>query len=85
MLIRLRSNALLADHKAKFPITIHAILGTGTLKVDGREYALSPGTIVPVEAYVVHSVQASPALAILVTFFRQPHSAAGDGATARFD
>lgn len=71
VLIRLRAGALLADHTAKFPITIHAVLGSGTLNVEGRGYPLSPGTIVPVEAQAVHNVQAAPELAILVTFFRQ--------------
>lgn len=71
VVIRLRAGALLADHSAKFPITIHALLGSGILRVAGREYPLTPGVIVPVDAHVVHNVQADPELAILVTFFRQ--------------
>ena len=85
VLIRLRSGALLADHTAKFPITIHAVLGAGTLNVAGREYVLSPGTIVPVEAHVVHNVQATPELAILVTFFRRVNGEAGNDTTAQSD
>lgn len=85
VLIRLRANALLADHSAKFPITIHAVLGKGVLNVAGRVYPLEPGTIVPVEAHAVHNVQAEPELAILVTFFRQPAVEAGADTTARFD
>lgn len=71
VLIRLRDSALLADHSAQFPITIQALLGQGTLKVAGREYRLAANVIVPVDAHVVHSVQAEPELAILVTFFRR--------------
>ncbi|MBI3246641.1 MAG: hypothetical protein HYZ50_09060 [Deltaproteobacteria bacterium] len=71
VVIRLRASALLADHSAKFPITIHALLGSGLLRVAGREYPLTPGVIVPVDAHVIHNVQAEPELAILVTFFRQ--------------
>ena len=85
VLIRLRSGALLADHTAKFPITIHVVAGAGTLNVAGREYVLSPGTIVPVDAHVVHNVQATPELAILVTFFRSVHAQTGNDTTARFD
>lgn len=71
VVIRLRAGALLADHSAKFPITIQALLGNGVLRVAGCEYPLMPGVIVPVDAHVVHNVQADPELAILVTFFRQ--------------
>ena len=85
VLIRLRAGALLADHTAKFPITIHAILGAGTLNVAGHKYVLSPGTIVPVQAHVVHNVQATPEVAILVTFFRRVNAEAGNDTTARFD
>jgi len=85
VLIRLRSGALLADHTAKFPITIHAVLGKGTLNVAGQVYPLSPGTVVPVEAHAIHHVQANPELAILVTFFRQAGSATEVETTARFD
>jgi quercetin dioxygenase-like cupin family protein len=85
VLIRLRSQALLADHSAKFPITIHTVLGKGTLNVAGRVYALSPGVIVPVDAHAVHNVQAEPELAILVSFFRQPDMPLGGETTARFD
>jgi len=85
VLIRLRSGALLADHTAKFPITIQAVFGAGTLNVAGREYVLSPGTIVPVKAHVIHNVQATPELAILVTFFRNATAEAGNDTTAQFD
>ncbi len=83
--IRLRQNACLADHSARVPITIHALLGTGTLSVADQTYLLAPGVIVPVDAHVVHSVRAEPALAILVTFFRQPATDIGEETTARFE
>lgn len=85
VLIRLRASALLADHSARVPITIHALLGKGELNVAGKVYSLIPGTIVPVDAHVVHNVQADPTLAILVTFFRQPETEAGGETTAQFD
>jgi quercetin dioxygenase-like cupin family protein len=84
VLICLRQSALLADHSARVPITIQTVLGKGTLRVGDRVFALSPGILVPVDAHVEHNVQAEPAVALLVTFFRQ----AGDAAietTAKFD
>ena len=85
VLIRLRDGALLANHAARVPITIHALLGKGSLHVGGAEYLLAPGVIVPVDAQVEHHVQADPELAILVTFFRRPEGEAGSDTTARFD
>jgi quercetin dioxygenase-like cupin family protein len=85
VLIQLRRGALLADHAAKFPITIQAVVGKGTLRVDADTYALTPGVIVPVDAHVVHSVQAEPAVAILVSFFRNSEVSDEDDTTARFE
>jgi quercetin dioxygenase-like cupin family protein len=84
VLIRLRDAALLADHSARVPITIHAVLGKGILNVAGETYTLTPGIIVPVDAHVVHHVRADPALAILVIFFRQPETEVGGETTAQF-
>jgi quercetin dioxygenase-like cupin family protein len=72
VLISLRNGAVLADHSARVPITIHALSGKGRLITAGNTYRVEPGIIVPVDAHVVHQVQAEPEVAILVTFFRQP-------------
>lgn len=85
VLIHLRQGALLADHSARVPIIVHALIGAGTLRVGNEEYALAPGVIVPVDAHVVHNVQAEPDLTILVTFFRQPEQAGEQETTAKFD
>ena len=85
VLISLRQGALLADHSARVPITVHAIVGTGVLRVGNDEYALVPGVIVPIDAHVVHNVQAEPDLAILVTFFRQAEHTGEPDTTARFE
>jgi len=85
VLIRLRAGAVLADHTAKFPIFIHAVLGQGTLNVAGQAHSLSPGTIIPVEAHAVHNVQANPELAILVTFFRQTGAGSESETTAQVE
>jgi len=85
VLIQLRHGALLADHSAQVPITIQAVVGAGLLRVGSEEYRLTPGVIVPVDAHVVHNVQADPDLAILVTFFRQPTQVARPDTTAQFE
>ena len=83
VLIRLRKRAFLANHSARVPITIHTLLGTGSLNVAGHVSPLTAGVIVPVDADVVHSVQAEPALAVLVTFFRQPETEVGSETAVR--
>lgn len=72
VLIRLRNEEVLPDHSVNDPITIHALHGKGTLNVAGRDHLLTPGVVVPLDAGVVHHVRPEPALALLVTFFRQP-------------
>ena len=85
VLIQLRRGATLADHSARCPITIHTVGGKGILRVGRAEHALIPGVIVPVDAHAVHNVQGDPALAILVSFFRQAGERKDDDTTARFD
>lgn len=85
VLIQLRRGALLADHSARVPITIQWVAGTGTLRVGNEEHTLLPGVIVPVDARAIHSVQAEPAVAILVSFFRQGEAEDENETTASFD
>jgi quercetin dioxygenase-like cupin family protein len=85
VIIQLRRGSLLADHSARFPITIQTLAGTGTLHVGSEEYELSSGVLVPVDAHVIHSVQGNPDVSILVTFFRQTEPPDGNDISARFD
>jgi len=85
VLIHLRQGALLADHSARVPITVHALIGTGTLRVESSAYALTPGVIIPIDAHIIHNVQAEPDLTILVTFFRQCKQLGEPETTAQFD
>ena len=78
VLIQLRHGAILDEHSARFPITIQALAGSGTLQVGADSYPLTPGVLVPVDPHVVHSVRAQPAVAILVSFFRQGDSSGKD-------
>ena len=72
-------------HSARVPITIQAVAGAGTLRVGDEQHALLPGVIVPLDAHAVHNVQADPAVAILVTFFRRDEAPDENDTTARFD
>lgn len=85
VLIQLRHDALLADHSARFPITIQALAGKGMLRLGNEEHVLVPGVLVPVDAHVVHNVQGEPDVAILVTFFRQADLQDENDTTAKFD
>ena len=85
VLIHLRQGALLADHSARVPITVQTIVGAGILRVGSHEYVLTPGVIVPIDAHVLHNVQANPEITILVTFFRQPEQEGELDTTARFE
>jgi quercetin dioxygenase-like cupin family protein len=85
VLIQLRRGVLLADHSARVPITIQAVVGKGILHVGSEMHELVPGVIVPVDAHVVHNVRGDPELAILVSFFRQAESHDENDTTARFD
>lgn len=69
--ITLRNGAVLAKHTAPVPITIQGLAGKGTLFVgDEREaVALEPGVLVTLEPNVPHEIQASPAVAFLLTQF----------------
>jgi quercetin dioxygenase-like cupin family protein len=85
VLIQLRRGALLADHSARFPITIQTLAGKGILRLGGAEHVLIPGVLVPVDAQVIHNVQGDPDVAILVTFFRQTAPQDENDTTAKFD
>lgn len=85
VVIKLRRGVILADHSARFPITIQTLAGKGWLRLGSEEHVLTPGVLVPVDAHAVHNVQGDPDVAILVTFFRQPEPQEGNDTTARFD
>jgi len=85
VLIQLRRGVLLADHSARVPITIQAVVGKGILHVGSDTHELVPGVIVPVDPHVLHNVRGDPELAILVSFFRQDEPHNEDDTTARFD
>ena len=85
VLIQLRRGVLLADHSARVPITIQAVAGMGSLRVGNEEHALLPSVLIPLDAHTVHNVQADPAVAILVSFFRHSDAQDENDTTARSD
>jgi quercetin dioxygenase-like cupin family protein len=85
VLIQLRRGTILADHSARFPITIQTLVGKGWLRLGGEEHELAPGVLIPVDAHAVHNVRPDPDIAILVTFFRHDDLGNDKDTTARFD
>jgi quercetin dioxygenase-like cupin family protein len=83
VLIQLRHGALLADHTARFPITIQAVAGKGFLRLGPETHVLSPGVLVPIDAHILHNVQGDPDVAILVSFFRQADARDESDSTAQ--
>lgn len=68
--ITLRNGKPLNRHLAREAVTIQCVSGNGVLVAgDGERISLTPGVIVPLEPGVPHSVEAVPAVSVLVTRF----------------
>ena len=71
--ITLRAGEVLAKHKAKEPITVLCLAGSGTFRA-GRDLEdrqkLEAGTLITLEAEIEHEVTAEPEIQIVVTKFR---------------
>jgi len=70
--ITLRNNAELKAHVSKEPITIHCVVGKGSLvNVTNREsFDLSSGVLITVEAEILHEVKASPEVSFLLIKYK---------------
>jgi len=72
--IKLQNSAVLSKHRAGEPITVFCIAGAGRFFA-GEELEESqemrPGTLVTLEADVLHEVTAAPNIHILVTRFKE--------------
>lgn len=74
MEIKLRNNAVLSKHKASEPITVLCLAGKGTFRAGDdlqEEIALETGTLLTLEAEVLHEAVAEPDLQLLLTKFRK--------------
>jgi quercetin dioxygenase-like cupin family protein len=71
--IRLRNGAVLTKHKAAEPITVLCLDGNGTFYAGAEledAQKMTAGTLVTLEADVLHEVSAEPDIHILVTKFK---------------
>ena len=70
--ITLRNNTILSRHKAPDPITVQCIAGSGTFyrgENNEEKVELTLGTIITLEANVIHEIKAEPAVSVLLTKF----------------
>jgi quercetin dioxygenase-like cupin family protein len=72
--IKLRDGEVLAKHQAAEPITVLCLAGSGVFRAGedlSDEQTLVAGTLVTLEGGVAHEVEATPALDLLVTKFKE--------------
>jgi len=75
--ITLREGEVLAKHHAIHPITIHCVAGRGVLRIDDTEVStvsMAPGVVVCLDERVRHELEATPAVSVLISFFRPESS-----------
>ncbi len=71
--IRLQNGGVLSRHKADEPITVLCLSGQGVFSAGtdlDETLDMRPGTLITLEAGVLHQVAAKPAIQILVTKFK---------------
>lgn len=71
--VRLQNGATLSKHKAKEPITVLCLSGSGMFRAGAElddSRILRAGTLITLEAGVEHEVVAEPSLHIIVTKFK---------------
>lgn len=74
MEVKLRNNSVLSKHKAAEPITVFCLAGNGKFLAGENledEQILEKGTLVTLDADILHEVSAESELHILVTKFKQ--------------
>lgn len=67
VLVTMRTGAVLQDHNAPGPITIHSVRGSFTVTVGGEERRVDAGSLISIEAGVKHAVRALEDGAFLLT------------------
>lgn len=72
--IHLRNNAVFSSLAADVPMTIQCIAGAGALQIQDKNYPLTTGALVPVDAGMAYRLSARPEITLLVTLFYQPQS-----------
>lgn len=69
ILITLRNSSSLDDHAADCPIMVLCISGKGTFETGGKSQDIREGSLINLDAKVVHRVKADNKLELLVTKF----------------
>ena len=67
VLIALRANARMAEHKTEGRISIHLLSGHVQVKADGRTFSLRPGGLLALDRGLRHDVQAMADSELLLT------------------
>ncbi len=67
VLVTMRTGAVLHDHHAPGPITIHPVRGSFMVTVGGEERQVDAGSLISIEAGAVHAVRALDDGAFLLT------------------
>lgn len=57
----------ISEHTAPRNATVHVLAGQGTLTLEGKEIALTPGTFVVMPTHAPHALKADGNLAFLLT------------------
>jgi quercetin dioxygenase-like cupin family protein len=67
VLVTMNAGAVLHEHSAPGPITIHAVQGRFTVRVEGASHDLPTGGLISIEMNVRHAVEAVENGAFLLT------------------
>lgn len=60
----------MADHRAMFPILVQAVVGDISFGTEDRTVSLVPGTVVHVDAGIVHRLEANTDSVVMLTILR---------------
>ncbi len=78
VLITMRAGATLHDHTAPGPITIQALQGRIRVSVNDDVHEMASGTMIAIEANMIHAVEAVEDGAFLLTISWPPHVTEND-------
>ncbi len=70
IVIALRAQAHIAEHKTDGRISVHVLVGRIRLNADGRTFDLRPGSLLALDQGVPHGIEALEESAFLLTLVR---------------
>ncbi len=83
VLVTMEPKAMLHEHAAPGPITIHVLSGSFVVRVGSESFSLGSGQLLPIEPRVRHDVEAVEAGAFLLTI-SWPNRMPGDPAIGAY-